>query len=55
MLVIDGNILLMLKMKLIRIPSIWVVGGLCVGISSSLLVWICVVGLCALQCYKRAA
>jgi len=43
----------MFKVKLIRIPSAGV-GGLCVGIFSSLQGWLCVGVLCALQCAKNS-
>ena len=46
-------ILLMFKVKMIRIPSAGV-GGLCVGIFSSLQGWLCVWVLCALQCAKNS-
>ncbi len=40
-------------MKMQRIPSAGV-GGLCVGIFSSLQGWLCVGVLCALQCAKNS-
>ena len=43
----------MCKVKLISIPSAGV-GGLCVGIFSSLQGWLCVGVLCALQCAKNS-
>ncbi len=46
-------ILLMFEVKMIRIPSAGV-GGLCVGIFSSLQGWLCVGVLCALQCAKNS-
>jgi hypothetical protein len=46
-------VLLMFKMKLIRIPSTGM-GGLCVGIFSSLQGWLCIGVLCALQYAKIA-
>ena len=47
------DILLMFKMEMIRISSSGV-GGLCLGIFSSLQGWLCVRGLCALQCAKNS-
>ena len=46
-------ILLMVKPKIIRIPSAGV-SGLRVGIFSSLQGWLCVGVLCALQCAKNS-
>ena len=46
------GILLRYKVMLIRIPSARM-GGLCVGIFSSLQGWLCVGVLCGLQCAKN--